>query len=111
MLKADFDRSMDEMLLRCKTLLSGKGEEYAINSTPQVAPDRLIAFKKAGGLQGVTPECALVGMLTKHLVSIADMSREPNKYSADRWNEKICDSINYLLLLNGLLTERRDNNE
>ena len=84
-------------------LLTAKGNEYAEKN-----PDRLIAFRRAATLQKCTPEAALFGMLAKHLVSVADLCDNPPEGddAVAKWTEKITDSINYLLLLRGLVAER-----
>lgn len=87
---------------RCQQLLQVKGQEYAGG-----AVDRLSAFRTAGALQGVSAKQALAGMFAKHVVSIFDMCAG-GIYSDARWNEKITDSINYLLLLQALVTEERN---
>lgn len=89
---------------RCKGLLFVKGNEYAFSKA-----DRLAAFKKAAALQGETPSGALYGMLAKHLVSLAEMCGEPiDKFTKDRWAEKITDSMNYLVLLWALVNEESE---
>ncbi len=57
----------------------------------------------AAGFQGITPEKALWGMATKHLVSISDMVSQGRDYSEDVWDEKIGDAINYLILLRAMV--------
>jgi hypothetical protein len=44
-------------------------------------------------------------MMAKHTVSIYDMCNSGKEYSIDMWNEKITDSINYLLLLRALIED------
>lgn len=83
----------------CGNLLISKGEEYA----PDV--DRLAAFRKAAALQQCSMAQAAFGMLAKHLVSVADMVTVPAEYSICRWEEKLSDSINYLLILRAIIQE------
>ena len=89
---------------RCTRLMHSKGKEYSPGE------DRLHNFKEAGELQSISPEQALFGMLTKHLVSLADMCQgitaggEPA--GQEMWTEKLTDSTNYLFLLTALLKER-----
>jgi hypothetical protein len=89
---------------RCTRLMHSKGKEYSPGE------DRLSNFKDAGAMQRVSPEQALFGMLTKHLVSLADMCKavtaggEPA--TQEMWIEKLTDSTNYLFLLTALLKER-----
>ena len=92
-----FNDIVNEQLARCARVLCSKGEEYGSET------DRLGHFKAAGALLRVTPEEALMGMLSKHLVSVADMCRDAEAYTAAQWDEKIGDSINYLLLLSALV--------
>ena len=95
-----FIESISTTLTRCCDLLIEKGREY--NSEV----DRLAAFKQAGALERTTPQRALFGMVAKHLVSLQNMcDAEIKDYSPERWQEKIGDTINYMLLLQGLVDE------
>lgn len=69
--------------------------------------DYLSCFKHAGEIAGVSPVEALRGFMLKHTASIYDMLRDPRAYTMDKWNEKIFDHINYLILLRALLLEGR----
>ena len=83
-------------------LLNGKAAEYAESG------DRLHNFKRAAELQGGTPIGALGGMMVKHTVSVYDLIR---RYEIGLdipqvlWDEKILDSINYLILLRAVVKE------
>lgn len=92
------DTVVNEQIERCRELLIVKAEEYA----PE---DRLANFKKAAGAQGVTLKQALAGMMAKHTISIYDMIWSGEEYDIEKWEEKITDHINYLLLLNAILEE------
>ena len=105
-----FNKVVKEQLLVCEHLLTGKGHEYAPNAVDESNIDRLAHFKKAAAIIDGTPKEALLGMLTKHLVSISDMCTDGRSYSLDRWTEKITDSINYLLLLKALVEEEANGN-
>lgn len=90
-------------LSKCKDVLSMKETIYSDRD------DRLANFKKAAKLQNRTPEGALFGMMAKHIVALSDFIETKESggvVSSDEWDEKITDSINYLLLLKGLLAER-----
>ena len=63
------------------------------------------SFKKAALLENTTPERVLEGYLTKHIISLYDMLNSEEKFSKERWEEKLGDSINYLVLLRGLLED------
>ena len=79
--------------------LKDKAKEYATNG------DRLHNFKVASGIQGVTSQAALAGMMAKHTVSVYDMCESGERHPDWMWQEKITDSINYLLLLNAMVRE------
>lgn len=97
----DFNKVVKAQLKRCAQTLITKGDEYADDKTA----DRLKHFKKAAVLIEGTPKEAVLGMLSKHLVSISDMVTGKGEYSKDRWNEKISDSMNYLIILRALIEE------
>lgn len=90
--------------------MTGKGHEYAPDAVDESAIDRLAHFKKAAAITSGTQKSALFGMLTKHLVSLSDMRTDGETYSAERWTEKITDSINYLLLLKAVVEEEAKSN-
>lgn len=102
-----FDKVVTDQLSRSELLLTSKGHEYAEGAETGTEVDRLDHFKKAAALQGETPEQATFGMLAKHLVSIADMVGARKAYPQEVWNEKITDSINYLLILRAVVAEGR----
>lgn len=101
-----FDDVLKERLRKTESVLAAKAEEYATGE------NRYHNFFRAAGLQGCTPEQALMGMLAKHLVSVLDMVAVTAEGDWKRWpredmiDEKIGDTINYLILLEGLLRIR-----
>ena len=97
-----FDRIVNEQINRCGDLLEYKGKEYAPGA------DRLAAFKKAAALQNCTQLEAALGMLAKHLVSVTDMIQSHEHYTISRWDEKITDTINYLLIMRAIIEEDED---
>ena len=99
----ELKKTMEMQFAYCADLLMEKGREYAEDNE-----DRLEHFKKAATLQGIDPKAALMGMLSKHLVSVADMSGSGKKYPLHQWGEKITDSINYLVLLAALIQEEEN---
>ena len=88
---------------RCKSMLVAKGAEYAPRAVKNTAVDRLAHFKKAAVVLNTTPRAALMGMLSKHLISVSDMCMGEQQYSKEQWDEKITDSINYFLILWGTI--------
>lgn len=93
-----FNEIINEQITRCLDILVAKAKEYATD-------DRLHNFKVAASLQGIYPEQALAGMMAKHTVSVYDMCHSGDVYPIELWDEKITDSINYLLLLKALVSE------
>lgn len=126
-----FNSIIKMQLARCESLLCDKGKEYSPGTAEQATPenntgaaiplieepdgqltfqfdaenDRLAHFKKAAVIMNASPKEALLGMLSKHLVSVSDMCTDKREYSLARWDEKITDSINYLLILRALVEE------
>ena len=101
-----FEEIVDNRCKDIKEILSNKAKEYAKD-------DRLHNFKEAGRILKITPEEALKGMTTKHTICINDMIEDCKNNNFDKTieyvKEKIGDEINYLILLEALLSERIDN--
>jgi hypothetical protein len=94
----EFNTIIGDQIDRSINVLVNKAKEYATD-------DRLHNFKVAAELQGETPIQSLAGMMAKHTVSVYDMCQSDEKFPIELWNEKITDSINYLLLLRALVEE------
>ena len=98
-----FNEVVAEQIKRSTDVLCSKAKEYATE-------DRLHNFKVAAEIIHGTQIQALMGMMSKHTVSIYDMCqhRDPNDFTMDMWNEKITDSINYLLLMKAIVVEEAE---
>lgn len=102
-----FNEILTDRITVIKALTASKGQEYAKGKA-----DRLHNFKVAATMNETTPEQALWGMLTKHLVSVMDMIKAtsmgetPTRAKID---EKIGDCIIYFILLEAILKERLPN--
>jgi hypothetical protein len=94
-----FERVLQEQLTICTDILCRKSKEYSTDA------DKLHNFKNAADLQGISQIQALSGMMAKHTISIYDMCMSGKTYPIPHWEEKITDSINYLLLLKGIIVE------
>ena len=106
MTAAEFDAILSARLAKAREVLSAKAGEYATDA------DRLHNFKRAArefpGPGETQPADALVGMMRKHWVSIADIVERKccgNPVPAAVIDEKIGDAINYLILLEAVLRE------
>ena len=95
----DFSNLWEETVIKSKNILVAKGAEYASDT------DRLYNFKQAASLMGITPRQALGGMMVKHIVSVFDLINNEELGHMSVWDEKIGDSINYLILLKALVVE------
>ena len=85
---------------RSKKLLIKKTAEYTLDDE-----DRLDQFYRLGAAQSIRPTEALVGLPAKRFTLIADMTRNPGKFSLKRWNEKLTDLRNYTYLLDALVRD------
>lgn len=102
MLQEKFNEIVTKQITKCNEMLAYKKDEYAA-----LGEDRLAHFKKAAVVMNSTPKAALMGMLSKHLVSVSDMCTDDKSYLEEQWEEKITDSINYLLILRALVEEEK----
>lgn len=100
----DFEKLVEDRIAKCVETLDLKATEYATS-------DRLHNFKVAAALQDIEPETALLGMWAKHIVSVVDIiygiEHRAEIPSRGLLSEKITDVINYALLLEALIEERR----
>ena len=94
-----FNESIEEQIELCRSVLVDKGEEYTPGS------DRLSNFRQAAAAQNITMKQALAGMMAKHTISIYDMIWQEEDASMEKWEEKIGDHLNYLLILKAILVE------
>lgn len=108
MKREDFDAFLEERFDHIRAVLASKGAEYVPEEENVEGgveeQSRFHNFYIAAAFNSETPERALWGMLTKHLVSLSDLVQME---SADTplyiWDEKLTDAINYLLLLHAMV--------
>lgn len=108
--KKDFAELVVKETEHIKDVFGIKADEYNLED------DRLGFFKRTAAVLDEKPDEALLGMMVKHIVSIFDMVKSSEKFTEDRWKEKVTDCINYLLLLFALekdlgFKEEKKNNE
>lgn len=97
---------IDAQLDNCRNVLLQKGNEYAPASQEDNDEDRLKHFEKAASIMNTTRKRALFNLMSKHLISISDLTAEEDtEYPISLWEEKITDTINYLLLLKAIVIE------
>lgn len=97
-----FNQVLADQLEKINEILGSKAGEYADDN------DRLHNFKASAVLQGITPIEALRGKMAKHTISIYDMIASGKAFPLEKWDEKITDHINYLILLRALVVEEED---
>ena len=100
-----FKTVFNELINKCDAILNVKSAEYSTDS------DKLHNFYTAAALTGENPVKALGGMMLKHTVSVYDMMRDTDngkRFDLAKWEEKIIDSINYLILLRAVLVDMGD---
>lgn len=104
MTTTEFNNILERLLNDTRQVLSGKAKEYAGPT------DRLHNFKRAAELEHSTPERALRGMLTKHIISVYDLIDQLEDVHEcaplNLWHEKLGDIRNYCYLLEALIIER-----
>jgi hypothetical protein len=103
MTNIEFEKLLAERLEKTRKVLGVKRAEYSSEK------DRLHNFKSSAELQmatcATTPVRELWGMAKKHIISVQDMVFSHEKPSNVKIDEKIGDTINYLILLEALFKE------
>jgi hypothetical protein len=92
------EKVLDRRIDKIREVLGNKHKEYAFDN------DYLINFTSAAKFDDTTPEQINWGYMMKQLVAVRKMVKNPDKvYSKDYIDEKIGDTINYLILLEAIL--------
>lgn len=104
MTNKEFNTIIDNRINKIKNILILKGEEYANDV------DRLHNFKRASKISEISPERVLDGFLLKHYTSYRDiLDNMDNGIIPDQEyiDEKIGDIINYFILFEAIVSEKR----
>lgn len=96
-----FDQVVDDRIQKIRNTLSKKAGEYATSG------NKFHNFDVAGRISDSPPEQALFGMMLKHIVSVMDIV-ESGITTEAQLDEKIGDTINYLILLEGIMLRKID---
>ena len=96
-----FNQVLAKTHARMDAVLKSKATEYAHGG------DRLSNFKDAAELNGCTPEQALWGFVTKHIIALKDFIKSGETRPLEQWEEKIGDIQNYMVLLEAIVSERK----
>jgi hypothetical protein len=102
-----FQKVLETRIEHMRETLSTKSAEYSSDS------DKLENFKDAAAMLNTTPEYALWGMVTKHIIALQKFihqlySDEIVAVNYAQWDEKIGDIICYMVLLDALIQERQN---
>lgn len=99
-----FEENLDLRLKLLREILGNEVTEYATEE------NRYHNFDKAAKIQDITPEQALCGIMTKHFVSVLDIIDGVSNdylYTVTYIEEKIGDTIKYLIILESMIKDRR----
>ena len=95
----EYTERIDNQINKCRDLLVSKNAEY---NKENVNPFH--NFEVGAALTGKPARQILGGYMLKHTVSIYNMIFSDDDYNKKKWEEKITDHINYLLILKALIT-------
>lgn len=87
---------------KAKKIAEVKGADYTVGSS-----DALANFKKGGESIGIDPLDVCWIFMNKHYQAITNYVRTKGKSESEPIDERIKDMINYLILLQGLIIEKR----
>ena len=97
-----YKKIIEDRLSACKELLVRKANGYSRDGDP------FHNFKVAGEILNTTPEKTLLGMWIKHVISIIDIVNDIPELPTDEiLAEKISDTINYMLILEAMVLDRK----
>lgn len=105
----EFEPIVENRINKIRTVLAKKAKEY----TGASGLDRLHNFNRASAMLGISREKALLGMWTKHIVSVLDIidAFDTQKPTVEMIDEKIGDLINYAILLEAMMKEDISNGQ
>lgn len=97
----DFDMIARETLGASQKIMDAKAVGYAD------IKDRLSNFKRGGQLLDMRPIRYAMALMTKHVIALYDMVERERTIDISPGNldEKLCDIINYLILIKALTKE------
>lgn len=96
----EFKQVFERRYQQSSAVLQKKAMEYATST------ERLQNFKDGALLLETTPEAYALCLMTKHLISLRDAIAVEKPMSQEFVDEKIGDIINYLILIEAIVTEK-----
>lgn len=116
MKQKQFEQELAEVIQECTSMLTKKGREYQATEIDGI--EVFQNFINVGNTLGLNKEDVLFVYFEKHIHSISkflmdlrsgkSLSEIENNMT-EPINGRIVDAINYLLLLNSMINERREN--
>ncbi len=101
MTNKDFYELMKTTFANCEGIARAKGEDYTKGSA-----DALANFKEGGKALNVDPKIVCWVFMNKHYQAITNYIRTNGQSESEPISERIKDMINYLVLLQGIITEQ-----
>lgn len=102
-----YNKAIDDQINQCRAILMIKHNEYAEDPEREDS-DHLSNFHNCARILKTNVKKAWLGMFVKHIESLIKLINDDVDPYNHIWDEKITDSINYLLLLNALNEEVRE---
>lgn len=99
------DEDFDSVIKECIKVLAVKGDDYTIGTG-----DRLHNFKSVAEFTGMTPEQVLGVYFYKHVSAIFAYIKNGKQSESEPIEGRITDVINYMLLFNKMVQERKRGN-
>ena len=96
----EFNEIVNKRFVKAKKVLLVKAEDYATDA------DRLRNFKDGAFINQISEEEYALALVTKHIVALRDFITGDKDITAKFIDEKIGDIINYMLLIEAILTEK-----
>ena len=96
------DEDFDSAIKECIKVLQVKGDDYTIGTG-----DRLHNFKSVASFTGMTPEQVLGVYFYKHISAIFAYIKNGKQSESEPIEGRIVDAINYMLLFNKMVQERK----
>ena len=102
MTREEYNKSIEAQLKRVKETLIKKNKEYSTDSSP------LHNFHQSAKILRVSPKESAFAFMVKHLTSITDMLQSDIDYPMELWREKLGDAKNYMILIECLVEEEKN---
>lgn len=100
--KETFEKYKNQLLKKAANIRREKEEEY--HSTTDI----IGSFRRIAAFRNKETAQSIVDLAAKQLVSISDMVDDEEGYPIEVWEEKIANSLNYLMKLYACIREEKE---